>query len=214
MKWEAIIKQKFFNSQGFTLVELMVVVAIIGIFASMAVPSFKRILVNAKKAEVRSNLGAFYQAASGSYLDYGFYPGNLPATGFFPEGLLKYEYTSLDNGNNSCGSYPLPPLSKNCQDSCITTGRGGSTTTVCNSYLGTVTWEDIRPLQYDDPALKLASLPNPVTLGTLDTFYIMGACAGHDGSVLVLADGTRISIAAEPWNCWTMDNRKMLVDRY
>jgi prepilin-type N-terminal cleavage/methylation domain-containing protein len=48
------------KTQAFTLVELMVVVGIIGILASLAIPNFMVFLARAKQAEVKSNLGSIY----------------------------------------------------------------------------------------------------------------------------------------------------------
>lgn len=49
------------KSYGFTLVELMVVVGIIGILASLAIPNFMRFTAKAKQAEAKANLGAIYK---------------------------------------------------------------------------------------------------------------------------------------------------------
>lgn len=54
---------------GFTLIELMVVVAIIGVLASVAIPSFMRYIAKARSTEARQNLSKIYMQARTYYLE-------------------------------------------------------------------------------------------------------------------------------------------------
>jgi len=57
------------SKQGFTLIELMIVVAIIGILASVAIPSFIKYIRKAKTAEAPYNLEKIYNSARVYYID-------------------------------------------------------------------------------------------------------------------------------------------------
>ena len=69
------------TQSGFTLVELMVTVAMIGILAAIAIPNFITYQARARRSEAFANLSALaraqkgYYAESGTYLDTATTPG-------------------------------------------------------------------------------------------------------------------------------------------
>ncbi len=65
--------------RGFTLIEIVIVVGIIGILLSIAVPQYKNHLVKAREAVLRENLFILRKQIDLYYQDKGKYPDSLQA---------------------------------------------------------------------------------------------------------------------------------------
>src|SRR5438046_6972897 len=66
---------KSLTKRGFTLIELMIVVAIIGILAAIAIPKFSQLITKGNEANTKGNLGAIRSALS---IYYGDMEGSYP----------------------------------------------------------------------------------------------------------------------------------------
>lgn len=102
---------------GFTLIELMIVVAIVGILAATAIPNFRRFQLRSKSSEAKVNLGAIRTAEMAAVSEFGLFipastsptsyggtsaipftdtgpPGaNFSTLGFQPEGVVFFNYS-------------------------------------------------------------------------------------------------------------------------
>jgi len=92
------------SQSGFSLIELMIVVAIIGILAAIAVPNFQRFQAKARQSEVRSNLAAIYTGEKAFQAEYNQFFADFNNIGYSPAGTYRYEH-----GFGAAGAVVAPP---------------------------------------------------------------------------------------------------------
>ncbi len=113
------------GKKGFTLIELMIVVAIIGILAAIAIPNFLRFQLRARSSEGKTNIAALRTAQESFSAEFGTYrsanqtpnpapgatkmvfdadddsKGGFTATGWSPEGRVFFVYAMASNATGT-----------------------------------------------------------------------------------------------------------------
>lgn len=127
----------FKRGDGFTLVELMVVVAIVGLLSAVAVPNFKKYRAKSKIVEAKLQLSAIYTAETTFFSDYNMYAQCLRYLGFDPSKEINNRYYGVGfsggaigrDSNAHAAAVNSGLKASDCTDSYVMFADDGSTNT-------------------------------------------------------------------------------------
>src|SRR5262249_30230121 len=96
------IQARPIGRKGFTLVELLIVVAIIGVLSTIGVPTFRRMIQKSKKSEAKVNLGGMYTGEQSFVAEYGTFGNNLGRMGYETDGKPDQMTYVIGFFSNAC----------------------------------------------------------------------------------------------------------------
>jgi type IV pilus assembly protein PilA len=99
-------KRRLRASAGFTLIELVIVVAIIGVLAALAIPNFMSYQAKARQSEAKVGLGGIFTAATAYYASNATYTvASLSELDYAPAGSPVYTFnyggTTINSGSSA-----------------------------------------------------------------------------------------------------------------
>jgi len=175
---------------GFTLVELMVVVAIIGILSAVAIPNFKSYQAKAKTSEAKLQLASIYSAETSLMGDYDSYASCLTFAGYIPPNAQNYYATGFE-------ADPVGPINA------VTTNGGTGCVAGQHQFQARKKVGSVTPVA----AAEISAVSPDATIPNSGTSFVAAAVG------VISSDATAKTCAASGASCWTITENKILTEQ-
>ena len=179
------------NNKGFSMIELMVVVAIIGVLAAIGIPQYSKFQAKARQSEAKLSLAALFTAEESFRQEWNQFSTNLNNIGFSVQGSrLRYK---TGFGAGTCTSY-------------TTTGGAPAEVSSANN-----TWSDGASVNTSNASWAYTASATTPTIGGFGT-PLYAACAS--GAFTALAYGSPASNVTNPsatdGDAWSVNEVKLI----
>jgi type IV pilus assembly protein PilA len=192
------------TEEGFTLVELMVVVAIIGVLSAVAIPNFKKYQAKSKTSEAKLQLASIYSAEVSLQTDFDSFGTCLGYAGYVsPNGAFVGDGKTASGNNYYALGFP--------SDDAVLPGDDSDATSTGNSIVFANGGEECT--NGKDYAVVAVKSVGGKTAGTGDdgvtTVLGEGGVSKDGGEFRAVAAGW-ISVDSDEVDKWTIDQDKKL----
>ena len=160
-------KEQSQTQKGFSLIELMVVIVIIGVLANVGIPRYQTFMMKARRSEVKSLLTSMYAAQKSFYAEWDQYYADFDVVGFSLAGDQRYLVGFHDNRGPGIPFYP------------DTIYRNDSSAVIINtkSYCD----KTPPPCTYDSTGATVINIPGSAVVAELSgQTFIFGGAANLD----------------------------------
>jgi len=122
------------RQDGFTLVELMVAVSIVGIGAAIAIPNYQKYTARSRQTEAKIQLSSVFVAEKAYSTEAGAYTACVSKIGvktYGPSTYYEIGFTSAASTASLCGTNGTTPCNSTIAGACVT---GTDTVIAANAY--------------------------------------------------------------------------------